>query len=358
MRDRRRQLLFLFWVFPALVAAFGMHLVSVRYNPDLVFMEKLGAQLLIWMAWGVSSVVIFSICDRVPLARGSVLKSLAVLVPLSLVVVFVQIFVMQGVYRLYGLGPEHSFESTLFIGVRVSGDNQFVIFWAVVGAHAAFRWHDEWRRETVLAARLSVDLAQAQLHALKAQLNPHFLFNALNSVVALIGRDQAAAQRMVVRLADLLRTTLALSAEQEVPLSREIDLVRHYLEIEQIRFHDRLSCDISVENSALGALVPSLMIQPLVENSVVHGVSRLPGAGRIVVTARAEGSLLVVTVQDNGPGPFATPKQRGAGIGIANLRQRLERLYGDAAAMEISDAPGGGCLAMISLPLRALPAMA
>lgn len=184
---------------------------------------------------------------------------------------------------------------------------------------------------------------------------PH---NALNSVVALIGRDQAAAQRMVVRLADVLRTTLALSAEQEVSLSRELDLVRHYLEIEQIRFHDRLTFAIDVSDSALGLLVPSLMIQPLVENSVVHGVSRLPGAGRITVAARAEGSLLVVTVQDNGPGPFATPKQRGAGIGIANLRQRLERLYGEAAMMNISEASGGGCLATISLPLRAAPTAA
>lgn len=332
------------------MGAYGMHVVSVRYSPDLNFLEKFGAQFLMWQAWGIWSQLIFAVCDRLPFVRGGMLKAVAALVPLSALVVLGNIAIWAGVTRLYGLGPEYHWDSTIAVGIRSFGDVYFTVYWAVVGAHAALRWHEAWRNETVRTARLQADLAESQLHALRAQLNPHFLFNALNSVVTLIGKEPAAAQSMVVRLADLLRSTLALSSEQATALKQEIELAAHYLDIEQIRFQDKLSVRWEIDEATLTAAVPSLVLQPLVENAVVHGTSRLKSAGEIVVGAALTAGALTLTVRDNGPGPAASDPRHGTGIGIANLRARLERLYGSAASLTIAVAPSGGCLVTLVLP--------
>ncbi len=352
-RSRSRQLLFLFWLLPSVVATYGMQLVSVRYNPELTLVEKLGANLLMWMSWGGVALVVFAVLDRVPLDRDGWRRSLAILIPLSGIVLFAEILLMAWVSELYGLGPSYHFTSTIAVGVRSYGDVFLVAFWAIVGAHAALRWYEAWRAEAVRAAQLGADLAAAQLRALRAQLNPHFLFNALNSVVTLIDKEPADAQRMIVRLADLLRSTLALSSERELPLAREVELVSQYLEIEQIRFHDRLGVRWAVDDIARGAAVPALALQPLVENAIVHGTSRNTGAGCITIGAAVTGSTLVVTVRDNGPGLAAPGARRGSGIGVANLRERLARLYGDGAALSLADAPGGGTVATLTLPFRA-----
>ena len=148
-----------------------------------------------------------------------------------------------------------------------------------------------------------------------------------------------------------------LPSEQEVPLGREIELVEHYLEIELIRFHDRLTVGWDVDPVARNAAVPALALQPLVENAILHGTSPLAGPGQITICAAVQGSALVITVRDNGAGPSAARTNRsarnGTRIGIANLRERLERLYGTAAALDLADAPGGGALATLTLPFRA-----
>lgn len=352
MPTRGRQLLFLFWVLPALIGAFGMELVSVRYNPALVFAEKFGAQLLMWEAWWVWSMVIIAVCRRLPFVRGGIARALLAHGALCAVVVFVQIFEYHTVSRLYGLTPERGFESILYIGLRAYGDVLFVVYWAIVGVYSAFRWHDAWRLETLTTARLEADLSRAQLDALRAQLNPHFLFNSLNSVMALIDRDPRAAQQMLVRLADLLRSTLALQTVQEVPLRAELDLVSQYLAIEEIRFADRLRVEFCVDEGVTGALVPALVLQPLVENAVVHGIAYVARPGRIVVGAARRGTSLVLTVRDNGPGPAVPSKRAGAQIGVANLRARVERLYGAGAGLVLAEAEGGGCLATVVLPLN------
>lgn len=342
----------LFWLVPSVVATLGLQLVPIRYNPDLTFIEKFGSQVLIWEAWSAWSLLILAAGDRFPFERGRILRALGIHVPLCAAVIVAEILVVTWVSSLYGLAPDRGGVSAIVIGIRSYGDFFVVIYGAVVGAHAAFRWHDAWRRQSVLATQLGADLAEAQLGALRSQLNPHFLFNALNSVVTLIGRDPGAAQGMLVRLADLLRATLALSSEQEVPLRRELELARHYLDIEQVRFNDRLTVEFSIEENVLAAVVPSLSLQPLVENAAEHGVARVKGPGRISLTAAAAGTELVLTVRDNGPGPSAGATPRGTGLGIANLRERIARLYGARARLEIADAPDGGCLATLVVPLH------
>jgi anti-sigma regulatory factor (Ser/Thr protein kinase) len=329
-----------------------MHVVSVAYNPGLTFVEKLGAQLLMWMSWGVWALIIFAILDRLVAIGAHWTRYAALLMPLCAAVVVAQIFVYAGVTRLYHLGPEYPWMSTIAVGMRVSGAMFVVTFWAIVGAHAATSWYEAWRAQAIHSARLEADLTAAQLRALKAQLNPHFLFNALNSVVTLINREPASAERMVVRLSDLLRGTLALSSEQEVPLRRELELSAQYLEIEQIRFPDRLIVEWNVEAGARDASVPALAIQPLVENAIVHGTSRITGCGKITVSAAVDGTVLMISVRDNGYGPSAGGVTPGTGIGLTNLRERLVRLYGSGASLTLGNAPEGGAITTLTLPYR------
>jgi two-component system LytT family sensor kinase len=170
------------------------------------------------------------------------------------------------------------------------------------------------------------------------QLNPHFLFNALHSAAMLTMIDPEGTHRVLVQLSALLRTTLDRSSAAEVPLSEEIDFVDRYLAIERIRFQDRLRVDIGADDDALSAIVPNLILQPLVENAVRHGIARRTDAGDLTIRAVRRGGLLVVEVEDDGPGlppgwTFTPPE--GSGVGLTNVRSRLERLYGSQGRLEL-----------------------
>ena len=206
------------------------------------------------------------------------------------------------------------------------------------------------------AAALQAQLADARLHALRMQLNPHFLFNTLHAVSSLVERDPRGVRRMIARLSGLLRYTLEEAAAQEVPLRQELRFLHGYLEIQRIRFQGKLDVEEEIAPDVLDALVPNLILQPLVENAVKHGTSQIGGVGRLALRARREGGRLALTVQDNGPG-LADPSGDGAprpgeGIGLQNTRGRLEGLYGDAQSLTLEPAPGGGLLARITLPYR------
>jgi sensor histidine kinase YesM len=203
------------------------------------------------------------------------------------------------------------------------------------------------------AARLAAQLSTAQLQALQAQVHPHFLFNTLHSASMLSLLDPPAAHRVLVQLSDLLRRTLGSSRRLEVPLREELDFLERYLGIEQMRLGERLRVVLDADEEALGALVPSLLLQPLVENAVRHGVSRRPNGGTVSVRAGVRGDRLLLEVEDDGPGlPPAGARSDRQGLGLPNVRERLERAYGERHTMELRDAPSGGVLVRIELPLR------
>ncbi len=345
-----------FWIVPALVGTLGFQLVPSRLNPDLGVVALLVSQLGMWGMWGLWSILIWAIGDRAPFERPHLMRAFAVHVPLGVAIVLAQILLQSELSIAFGLAERRGLESTIVIGVRSYGDVFVVLFCTIVGAQIAFRWYANWQAQRVVAARMGEDLAQAQLRALQAQLNPHFLFNALNSIVTLIGRDPALAQRTVVRLADLLRATLRAGDAQEVALTQELELTRRYLDIEQVRFADRLSVRWDLDDG-LESIVPAFALQPLVENALVHGIARLSGAGTLVINAQRDAHDVVLRVLDNGPGPH-TPTQasRGAGVGLANLRTRLERLYGDAASLTLQVRADGGTEAVLRIPFRAVAA--
>jgi two-component system, LytTR family, sensor kinase len=214
----------------------------------------------------------------------------------------------------------------------------------------AVHYQREARMRAVRTSRLEASLAEARLAMLRMQLQPHFLFNTLNSIAALMRRDVDAADRMIARLAELLRHSLDTTGRREVTLREELETLARYLEIEQTRFADRLTVQYEVEPETLDALVPGLILQPIVENAVRHGVAQRPSAGLVALAARRDDGQLVIAVSDDGPGLAASHGAATPGIGLANTRARLEQLYGLQHGLDIYDRPDGGTDVVLRLP--------
>jgi LytS/YehU family sensor histidine kinase len=228
-----------------------------------------------------------------------------------------------------------------------------MMYAGLIGLVHALSYYRLFRDREVRNSQLETRLARSQLQVLRAQLQPHFLFNTLNSIAALMHRDVESADRMVTRLGDLLRLSLSHTERQEVPLRQELAFLEKYLDIQRTRFRDRLTARVSADADALDGLVPSLILQPLVENAIRHGIEPRAAAGRVDVRARLDGDALVVEVEDDGPGlsPDARGEPNGCGIGLANTRARLEQLYGDRQRLTLSNGPGG-LLVRVELPYR------
>ena len=230
-------------------------------------------------------------------------------------------------------------------------DWEMMTYWAVVGFSHALDFHRQSQERELTAAQLRTRLAEANLQALQRQLHPHFLFNTLNTISALMHRDTEAADAMLERLSDLLRLTLDRVGTQHVSLKDELDFLRKYLEIEKTRFGDRLQVHIEVDLDTLDAAVPNLVLQPLVENALRHGIGPKIGGGRVDIIARRDGQDLRLEVRDNGVG--LTNDAFHKGVGLTNTRSRLEHLYGDRYRFECNTPPGGGLLVTVVIPFSA-----
>ena len=232
--------------------------------------------------------------------------------------------------------------------------DEFLLYLVVLAACFArgyFLRYQERQQEAVAlrahAAQLQAHLAEARFQALRMQINPHFLFNTLHTISTYLERDPRGVRRMIARLSDLLRYTLEMGNLKEVPLRQEMSFVDGYLDIQAIRFQDSLEVHLDTEPDVMEALVPNLILQPLVENAIKHGVSSVETGGRIELRAWREGEHLHLSVGDNGPG-LAAPAEDG--VGLRNTRDRLESLYGDKQSLVLEPAEGGGLVAHITLP--------
>jgi two-component system LytT family sensor kinase len=206
-------------------------------------------------------------------------------------------------------------------------------YWGTVVVAHAYEYNRQVRIGRTRASELSAQLAQAQLAALKMQIHPHFLFNTLNSIAALLHEDIEMADRMITRLSDFLRITLQSSTASVVTLEEEVGFLQAYLDIERVRFRDRLIVELTIAPDVLDAQVPNLILQPLVENAVRHGISKQISIGRLQIDARRHDERLVIRIDDNGPGKSngngnAKPRLNG-GVGLSNTRARLKQFYGD-----------------------------
>jgi two-component system LytT family sensor kinase len=244
------------------------------------------------------------------------------------------------------MGTWTGFWSTLF---SEHVETRLVAFLAIVALGRSARYFALYRSRHLHASDLETRLAKTHLQVLKMQLQPHFLFNTLNAIAELVHTDPEAADQMITRLGRLLRLSLDHASHQVVPLKQEADFLRVYIEIEQVRFLDRLEVVWDLAPDTLDAAVPTLLWQPVVENAIRHGVTPLAGRGRIVIASRREGEDLVLEIRDNGLGlpPGGAPRE---GVGLRNIRERVNQLYGDRGRFTLASALGGGTLATLQLP--------
>ena len=266
------------------------------------------------------------------------------------------------VTRLGGLNPaglHPRFSQTLRLpGLGVTGRWPELLFDALAyaslaGVAHAFAFHRRYRDRDRRALALESHLAQARLQGLQAQLQPHFLFNTLNGIATLVRRDARAAEEMLTALGELLRLTLHCAERPELPLREELELAGRYLEIQRMRFGGRLQVEQAIDPATLDARVPAMLLQPLVENAIRHGLEPSAAPGRLVLTSAAEAGRLRLEVRDNGLGLGSGPAPtRGSGVGLANLRARLAALYGTEASLELGPVDGGGARVTVWLPWR------
>jgi signal transduction histidine kinase len=362
-------LIFAFWTVLAVLTA-ASRLLDPRGPAFQPTSTPIALAFAEYYLWAVLTVPIFWLASRVSLEpKGNRLARVALFLVVGVVTaMFVDVashFMRDALFDFpqpRRRGPPITWKTGL---VRLWFLDDLTVYFAVLAAgiardiFARYRArHDETVRLTAQAAQLQAQLAEARLAVLSAQLNPHFLFNTLHAVSSLVERDPRGVRRMIARLSELLRVTLEGTNEQEITLARELELLQLYLDIMQVRFQGRLSVDTDVSSDVMDALVPNFVLQPLVENAVMHGVSKVQGEGRIQLRARRVGDEVVITVQDNGPGLDAqesgTPVIREGGgtggVGLTNTRARLEQLYGKDQQLKLHRAREGGTVAEIVLP--------
>ena len=235
--------------------------------------------------------------------------------------------------------------------------SDLLVYGAVIGICYALDYYRKYRERELLASRLEAQLAQAQLDSLRMQLHPHFLFNTLNNIVGLVrdNKNQAAVN-MLVGFSDLLRHTLDHSTKQEVELREELNFIKLYLSIQEMRFSDRLQIELDIDPATTKAMVPNLILQPLTENALRHGIGRSADSGLVGISSAVEDGHLRLTVYDNGAGlPDNWQLKGSAGIGLANTAARLQQLYDDNHQFDIRNRDGGGVEVVIVMPLRTAP---
>jgi signal transduction histidine kinase len=324
------------------------------YERPMTWRHALLSNLPDWYIWAAFSLLIGWLFRHFPLEKGRLAVSLAVHIPASLVVAWVSLALAVSALFVFVIAPgDDHFQwwPVMRRNIAMSYHWWVLVYWAILGAYQGFEYHRKFREREKRAVQLEGQLVQAQLQALKMQLHPHFLFNTLNSISALLHQDPGLADRMIARLGDFLRLTLDNSGSQEVTLQRELEFLKCYLEIERVRFQDRLTVSYDVAPETLDAMVPNLVWQPIVENAIRHAIAPRAGSGRIEVRAQRIGSKLQLQVKDDGPGLSSKQGSNGSkGVGLANTRERLRQLYGDEQRFELGGGSDPGLVVTLEIP--------
>ncbi len=348
------------WVIIGLFIA-GRNIVSsVSRGAPIAWAEGVLFELIYYLIWGLFTPVIFWFARRHHIQDRSLARSAPALLGFGLLVAPLQTTLEAATNMMIAWRVLHVPEERIqrVIGslpriILIESFNGLITYAVIVGFFYSFDYYQKFRERELKAAQLEGRLAQAELQNLKTQLQPHFLFNTLHAISVLMQENVPAANRMLVRLSELLRMALDSAGAQEVTLKQEMEFVERYLEIEQTRFQDRLSVKIVVDPATLDARAPSLLLQPLVENAIRHGIARRAGAGLLEIRAQREGDKLKLQVRDNGPGlQTDADSSMVKGVGLSNTRARLDQLYGSAHSFEIGNAEDGGVLVTVTIPFR------
>jgi two-component system, LytTR family, sensor kinase len=332
------------WTALALFFAVSASLTYLSTGRPANWLLSIERSLTEWWLWALLTPLVFSIARRYPLDRPWPWRNGAIHIAAGTAVAVVKMATERAIMAWLTGFWTYLLISTLAL--------QFFVYSAIVAAAHGLEYYRRSREREHLEARL----ADAQLQLLNVQLQPHFLFNTLNTIAETVHDDADKADYMITSLSDLLRQALELGATQEIAFDRELELLSRYLDIQKTRFGDRLQVSTRVPDDLRRASVPVLLLQPLVENAIQHGLGTRADAGRIDIAAHRDGDRLVVTVTDDGAGvqdPAPAGRQR---LGLANTRERLQALYGREHRLDLINAPGGGAQISVSIPWRqALP---
>jgi two-component system, LytTR family, sensor kinase len=314
-------------------------------------------ELVWWYVWAAYTPLVMGLAKRFPLTGPRFVPHIAIhtitslmMAPLASVTdYFLSRGLLQLAFRITGPGVLQ-FLSPFGVSVLFMSFTGMLTYWLIVGLYQSIHFYQAAMERQTIAAQLETQLSHAELENLKSQLHPHFLFNSLHTIGILMQENVDAASHLLVCLGDLLRMALE-RRENEITLQSELEFVGKYLEIEQTRFHDRLKVHMDVPPDLLEVYVPSLALQPLVENAIKHGISVDSAAGRLEIAAKLHNDRVWLCVRDDGPGPAPGSRLR-FGVGLTNVQSRLKQLYGDEASLELTGGDGRGCEAIITIPLR------
>lgn len=358
-RLRRWLALALFWLVVGILSALHWQLFFTGQDP-YTWWELYRIKVVLWYVWGLITPFILWLAWKFPIGYGRTLKHLAILLPTSLVFTFLYLVVYTALV-LWNFpdrpGPGMSPVAMFLWIVGTHSTWYYLAFWATIGIEHAVAYYRRYHERRLLTSQLQARLAEAQLDGLRSQIQPHFLFNTLHSIMALINRnDTHAAREMLAGLSDLLRHALEHVRRHEVPLCEELDILRQYIAIESVRFSDRLTVNWQIDRETEAAYVPSFILQPLAENAIRHGIEKRPGPGILTVSCQRRNGLLMLSFRDNGVGVTADADGRVRdGHGLGDMRARLDVLYSSNYSLAIEPAEGGGTHVHLSLPFNMAP---
>jgi two-component system LytT family sensor kinase len=344
---RRAAAILACWIFLGLLFAPQTYLINLRAPRPLTIGEALSANAIVFLVWAALTPLALRLGRRFPLERGRLGRHLLLHAAAALVFSAAHLVVVGQLNRL--LAPRSSSAPLPIVGLLVGlGATDVMIYTGLVAVSQAIMYFGRYRER-------EMHLVQARLQLLAAQLHPHLLFNTLNAIAELIHQDPPRAERTLTQLSDLLRLALDGRDRQDVALAEEIAVLRSYVEIQRTLLQERLAVHWAIDPDTLEARVPGLLLQPLVENAVQHGIGPRAAGGAVTIGAQRSDDSLVLTVSDNGVGMGQPSSAAANGIGLANTRARLEQLYGSAHRFEIGERAGGGGAVVISIPFRTRP---
>lgn len=333
--------------FLALLFTPQTYLLNRRSMTPLTWGEALAANIVIFYLWAALTPLVLWLGKRFPIERRHLLRNLALLFLLSLPVMFAHIFALKYAnYVLLDWSDEYQAPIPIKALLLGLGATNIMMYWGILAVSQALNYFRKYQER-------EFRLAQAQLQVLKMQLNPHFLFNALNAISELVYEEPESADRTITQLSDLLRLSLRGGQAQEVSLKDELDFLQKYIEIQRSLLRERLAVRMEVEPAALDARVPNMILQPLVENAIRHGIAPREDGGSIEISAQRVNGMLRLSVRDTGLGLNENWEANGhKGIGLANTRSRLRHLYGESHRFELRKTPNGGLTVNLMIPFR------
>jgi signal transduction histidine kinase len=353
---RWRKVLWVFclWTFIGLTSAGQFYYSTLALENPVAWSRAWRAALTDWYILALLYFGAAFVSHRFPLERPFRFRTLAIHIVCSGLFSVTHLAALVLVRAIVFPKDHFAFEESFdwWFARRFHGN--LIYYWTFVIVAHALRWYQRLGEREIKAAELEARLAETKLAALKSQLEPHFLFNTLNTIAELVHDDPKAAEQTLTRLSELLRLSLKTTGEKQVSLQEEIAFVEPYLEIQRLRMGSRLAVRWEIDPSALSAWVPNLFLQPIIENAIRHGIGPLPDGGTITVSARCRNGQLTVAVRDSGVGISSPPDGSvKEGVGLSNLRTRLDCLYGTHHQFSLRNLPQGGCELSVSLPLRA-----